>query len=908
MSVGPAKPLRVERDETAQLECTVDAKPGVSSVKWTRAGRFIDTNFRHVIPRVTLQDAGAYVCSADNGLGQAGSSELVLDVQHGPIVELDRSREAREGEALRVDCEVRANPRPARIRWFKEGDEDFEQAGATLRLNNIGAEDNGRYTCSATNYIQPTGRTKEARTGNATISINVRHRPGKAFILPDKPTAVEGKSVTLTCGAKPEGFPRPTFRWWKHGSGSSSKAMAVGSEFTIDSTRLSSAGKYYCQAFNDLGEGEVASTFVDVYQAPELITKLQQTIEKRSGDTGFIATCSAVGKPKPRVRWFKDGSEIEDAESNMYQVSISEQEAIPNMAYNVLSILEYIGPERIGSNQLMPTDRGHYTCQFENEVDSAETSMLLRIRHSPVVVHHHNKVAYDLKETAFITCRFQAFPSPRFDWTYGNSILQNDRRNYETNMTALEDDIYEGVLKITRVSESSYGDYICKGTNSMGAKRTIIKLQPKSKPEKPTNIRPVHASFDTVTLEWDEGFDGGFEPQFTIQYKKADESSVRYQDCAHRNPCNITGLEQHTQYLVKVMASNIRGDSKLSREIQVMTKVDVSLIPRPDNVHYARMSKTAFFNVLETALPLVAMVELENPDGTWAHYKKVSLAGGTNLGSLDIMEETINNLRVRLCLESNDVICGPYSEDAALVNVSPTSSGSGGNPAFIIGITIFVVVVAIVIFIVIVKCCCCSNNKGSGGAKSNRKGKKATRPDIVHPNLNMSYGIENKGVDTVKDANVVDHADGKMNNVYSVQQQQQQKALEYNPTTGYPVEQSNSNSNSANGGSVNSQVRKRWGKQSAAATLNSTHLFSYRTHTGLIVEREEQRDGDGPVHGDGGSRTAALPAPGLRQLRPAADGVPATAAAAAAADAGRLRSLPLPRRVPEREEPAVPAG
>ena len=70
MTVGPENPLRVELDDTAQLECSVDAKPAVSSVKWMRAGRFIDTNFRHTIPRVGMDHAGKYVCLADNGLGQ----------------------------------------------------------------------------------------------------------------------------------------------------------------------------------------------------------------------------------------------------------------------------------------------------------------------------------------------------------------------------------------------------------------------------------------------------------------------------------------------------------------------------------------------------------------------------------------------------------------------------------------------------------------------------------------------------------------------------------------------------------------------------------------------------------------------------------------------------------------------
>ena len=41
ISVGPENPLRVEKDDTAQLHCNVDSKPSVTSVKWMRDGRFI---------------------------------------------------------------------------------------------------------------------------------------------------------------------------------------------------------------------------------------------------------------------------------------------------------------------------------------------------------------------------------------------------------------------------------------------------------------------------------------------------------------------------------------------------------------------------------------------------------------------------------------------------------------------------------------------------------------------------------------------------------------------------------------------------------------------------------------------------------------------------------------------------
>ena len=48
----------------------MDSKPRVAEVRWVRDNRFIQTNFRHLIPRANLKDAGPYICESDNGLGQ----------------------------------------------------------------------------------------------------------------------------------------------------------------------------------------------------------------------------------------------------------------------------------------------------------------------------------------------------------------------------------------------------------------------------------------------------------------------------------------------------------------------------------------------------------------------------------------------------------------------------------------------------------------------------------------------------------------------------------------------------------------------------------------------------------------------------------------------------------------------
>ena len=672
-----------------------------------------------------------------------------------------------------------ANPRPSTIQWFKEGDERFVQNGPTLRLNNVTAAHNGRYICSATNHLHSSAKGKLTRTGNATTDLNIRHKPGKGFILPEHPKAIDGRRITLTCGAKPPGYPRPTYTWWKDDNHDST--LAVGHEFTIDSARLNNAGKYHCQPTNELGKGSAASIDLEVNQAPKIITHLKSTIMKRVGDTGFQITCSAIGKPKPKVRWFKDGQEILDAESNSYQITTTDQEATQE-AFNVVSTLKFIGPERIANKQLAPSDRGQYTCRFENEVDAAESSMLFRIEHAPVVAHLHNKVAFDLDETAFISCKMQAYPKPRFDWQFGNTIIQRNRDLYEAKEAYLDKDIYEGTLRINKVTKQSYGDYTCKGINPMGAKRTIIKLQPKGKPERPLNVRVINVGYNFITIGFEPGFNGGYnDTTHSLEYRRYDSDIPGYEECGTRAYCNVTGLEQHSRYNIKVKAQNIKGESKYTQEISADTKIDVAKIPQPEDVHFETTSNTASFSVNNNDMPLVAKVELQNPDGSWVHYDQVSIdAGSYSLGEMPIEAQIVNNLRIRLCLETDDILCGPYSK-AKFVDVRPVTQQNALNWQIPL-IVVFICLSLLVGCCLVIKCCC--RNKINSGHASKKEAR--DRPSIVHTTHQpppYHHGIENKGVDTLKDA------DEMIKNNFGVA---------FEP-------QSASNSNSANGGSVNSQ-------------------------------------------------------------------------------------------------------
>jgi echinoid protein len=108
-----------------------------------------------------------------------------------------------------------------------------------------------------------------------------------------------------------------------------------------------------------------------------VIHGLTRSSHYRVGDSEFSATCGAQGKPKPSIRWLKDGHEI-ISDPKLYDISTDESES-RNSVFTVQSTLRFLGHSRPEGNQLMPADRGLYSCAFENEVKKAESSMHLRI-------------------------------------------------------------------------------------------------------------------------------------------------------------------------------------------------------------------------------------------------------------------------------------------------------------------------------------------------------------------------------------------------------------------------------------------------------------------------------------------------------------------------------------------------
>ncbi|CAD7079851.1 unnamed protein product [Hermetia illucens] len=911
VEVGPENPLRVELGSRAKLECNVDAKPRAFNVGWTHNGQTVSQSLIHTIQSVSKRDGGTYTCTAENGLGKSGEQDIELDVLYPPVPVLEsKTKETEEGATVNIRCNVTSNPPPVTVEWLKEGSPDFRFNGDTLTLTSVRAEHGGTYVCRAVNVMKPFGRKREERVGNSTIALLVRHRPGQAFITPNKPIVHVGNGVTLTCSANPPGWPVPQFRWFRdiEGEISTQKILATGSQYVIPRAHLGSEGRYHCHAANELGHGDMATISLEVHQPPQFLAKLQQHMTRRVGDKDFTVTCGAKGKPKPSIRWLKDGVEI-NPDLNLYEVKTNPSDN-PNGMVTVQSMLKFSGKSRPNTNELIPGDRGMYTCLYENEVSTANSSMFLRIEHEPIALHQYNKVAYDIRENAEVVCRVQAYPKPEFQWQFGNNpspLSMSSDGHYEIITTTDNNDVYTSVLRISNLGHNDYGDYSCRVVNSISGIRETIRLQQKGPPEKPNNLQVADVGYNFVTLLWDPGFDGGISTtKYFVSYRKVtmprDEQMIpdcatlathntepQEHDCHREIPCKIPNLEQHQSYSFKVKALNAKGRSEFSNEILTTTKVNK--IPQPLQVVYDPNSKRIGINVEATCLSLVAIVESvvhdETPMAKWQIIEKIPLqvsgngptfketiiehmkaprrsSSARSLGNneedfpLALADPSSPKLRTKLCLSVNNEHCGEYTE--AEIRISYIGEASAITTPTLIAIIVSCIVFALFVGLLLMFCRCKrKQTKKSAAAKDYEMD--SMRPSIVAqqnqapPPYYPASGLDNKALEHSMDLALT--MEDQKSAVYATQ-----NGYNYHPTAGLQVPGhtipgnewvnmgyiENSYSNSNNGGSVNSQD-SLWQVKMSAAAGNQTNLVP--SHN--FVERQPSYGYDPLTHGGYGA-------------------------------------------------------
>ncbi|GFV73983.1 titin, partial [Trichonephila clavipes] len=266
-----------------------------------------------------------------------------------------------QGKLVSAMCLALSEAKPLQFQWVKDGKilksdsqniriEDSDEY-SILILNKVTLDNEGNYTCSATNIH---GSSKHS----AYLTIRA---PPLWIKTPEDVTKAIGESVTFTCSAS--GSPKPSISWKKY-LGDENKWIVINSNEDYITEDKESSLKIKSLSYEDSGLYKcIASNAVKPNISANFTLTIRVKIEPFNFSRRFSigekaqATCLVVSESDDiQFQWFKD------------RLPLKESDNVRLKSSNDFSIII------IDSVEL--SSRGNYTCKVTDGKDSAEYSAL----------------------------------------------------------------------------------------------------------------------------------------------------------------------------------------------------------------------------------------------------------------------------------------------------------------------------------------------------------------------------------------------------------------------------------------------------------------------------------------------------------------------------------------------------
>ncbi|XP_067156720.1 hemicentin-1 [Apteryx mantelli] len=403
------------------------------------------------IARSAVEDAGTYMCVAQNPAGTAlGKIKLKVQVPpvikphlHEYVVPVDHS--------VTLQCEAEGYPGPE-ISWHKDGQQITESirrrvlSTGALQIAFVQPGDTGRYTCIAANL---------AGSGSSSMELVV-HIPPRIHSTEAQYTVTEDSQAVLSCVA--DGIPTPTINWKKDNmllTDIAGKYRAVpDGDLILDNVVPEDSGHYTCIANNAAGEDTHTVTLM-VHVLPAF-TELPGDIALTKGEQ-LRLTCKATGIPVPKITWTFNNN------------------IIPAQYDDINGHSELV-IERVSKD-----DSGTYVCTAENTVGSIKAIGFVYVKEPPVFKgDYHSSRIEPLGGNAMLNCEVRGDPPPTIQWSRKGAGVQISNRIRQLN---------NGSLAIYGTVNEDAGDYKCVATNDAGVVERSLTLTLQSPPV--ITIEPV---------------------------------------------------------------------------------------------------------------------------------------------------------------------------------------------------------------------------------------------------------------------------------------------------------------------------------------------------------------------------------------------------------------------------------
>ncbi|XP_034653910.1 Down syndrome cell adhesion molecule-like protein Dscam2 isoform X24 [Drosophila subobscura] len=481
----PTNRIDFSNSTGAEIECKASGNP-MPEIIWIRSDgtavgdvpglRQISSDGKLVFPPFRAEDyrqevhAQVYACLARNQFG----SIISRDVHVRAVVQQFYESEVNNEYVIRGNAAVLKCSIPSFVADFVQvvswQDEEGklygtlgEQQGAAdgkylvlpsgeLHIREVGPEDGYKsYQCRTKHRL--TGETRLSATkGRLVITEPISSSPPKINALTYKPNVVESSQPTaILCPA--QGYPAPSFRWYKFIEGTTRKQAVVLNDrvkqvsgtLIIKDAVVEDSGKYLCVVNNSVG-GESVETVLTV-TAP-LSAKIDPPTQTVDFGRPAVFTCQYTGNPIKTVSWMKDGKAMGHSEPVLRIESVKKE------------------------------DKGMYQCFVRNDQESAEASAELKLggRFDPPVIRQaFQEETMEPGPSVFLKCVAGGNPTPEISWELdGKKIANNDRYQVGQYVTVNGDVV--SYLNITSVHANDGGLYKCIAKSKVGEAEHSAKL------------------------------------------------------------------------------------------------------------------------------------------------------------------------------------------------------------------------------------------------------------------------------------------------------------------------------------------------------------------------------------------------------------------------------------------------
>ncbi|XP_049875609.1 obscurin isoform X2 [Pectinophora gossypiella] len=444
-----------------ELQCKGFPKP---SIVFKHDGKIIEADTRHkflheddesmslVIKNVTSADAGEYLVTASNDLGEDSSTMTLIIKQAPKIKKKIENQSCMVSATHTVTVEIEGTPAPEvefykdgvliksseRIQIVKESDSVYK-----IIIKDAKLTDSGSYSVVVKNEVN---QCSDFWQWHVTSPPKITKKLGEDKVCEEK--------ETVSFKVEVEAEPAPTVTWFKNKTelveSSTVKISSSGEahSLVISSAARADTGEYSCEIRNTHGTA-TDSCKLNVRSGPLFTQKLKDTTAAE-GDVNVEFTVAVEAFPEPTIKWYLGDMEITEKKSVFTRVDTGNTHKL---------ILKEVSAEYSGK----------YSCKVSNDLGSDSCEATFTVNRKPRFTKSLVDMTVDEGQTLKLEVEVEGCPEPKLKWYKdGREVTLDARIKIERDSQRLEN--YH--LTVNLVKEEDGGEYEVRASNEMGSVST----------------------------------------------------------------------------------------------------------------------------------------------------------------------------------------------------------------------------------------------------------------------------------------------------------------------------------------------------------------------------------------------------------------------------------------------------